>query len=327
VELRHLRYFLAVAEERSFSRAAERLGIAQPPLSQQIRRLERDLGFPVFERLPKGIRLTPAGEALVSAARSVLQAADEARKTAESAHLGVTGRLVIGFINSAAYSILPRLLRAYSDAHARIKVDAQEMAIADQIDALAEGRIHAGILRPPVDDRRLEAIKLVREPFVVAVPAGHVLASREELALADLQGEPLVSYPRGHPAGFRERIDAVLRNAGVTPRFLQEATHVHTLCGLVAGAVGISIVPAGARVLALDGVTFVPLDAQDLYAEVCLAWSRIASEPQVQGLVTVARTIFCASEGSRSVTNEASNVATGLENVHGKIKGRGTRGP
>ena len=135
MELRHLRYFLAVAEERSFSRAAERLGIAQPPLSQQIRRLERDLGFPVFERLPKGIRLTPAGEALVSAARSVLQAADEARKTAESAHLGVTGRLVIGFINSAAYSILPRLLRAYSDAHARIKVDAQEMAIAERSDA------------------------------------------------------------------------------------------------------------------------------------------------------------------------------------------------
>lgn len=292
MELRHLRYFVAVAEERSFSRAAERLGIAQPPLSQQIRRLERDLGFPLFERLPKGIRLTPAGEALVSGARSALRAADEARQAAEAAHRGVTGRLAIGFINSAAYSILPRLLRAYQDAHAQINVDAREMAIADQVDALVEGRIHAGILRPPVDDRRLEAIKLVHEPFVVAVPAGQVLASRARLTLGDLDAVPLVSYPRGHPAGFRERIDAALRNAGVTPRFVHEATHVHTLCGLVGGGVGVSIVPAGAGVLAMDGVRFVSLAAEDLYAEVWLAWSRIATAPQVHGLVAVARNIF-----------------------------------
>lgn len=295
MELRHLRYFIAVAEERSFSRAAERLGIAQPPLSQQIRRLENDLGFALFERTPKGVRLTGAGEALVPEARSVLQAADDARKAAEAAHLGVAGRLTIAFINSAAYGILPRLLKAYRDAHPQILVDVREMPIADQIDALVEGRVDAGILRPPVDDQRLDAIELVHEPFVVALPAGHILSSRSNLDLRELQGEPLVGYPRGHAAGFRERIDAALRSVGVTPRFIQEAAHVHTLCGLVAGGVGASIVPAGARVLAMDGVRFVPLTARDLYAEVWLAWSKVVSGRQVQDFVTVARGIFRGS--------------------------------
>lgn len=304
MELRHLRYFIAVAEERSFSRAAERLDIAQPPLSQQIRRLEVALGFVLFERTSKGVRLTQAGAALLPGARSVLQTADDARKAAEAAHLGVAGRLTIAFINSAAYGILPRLLKAYRDAHPHILVDVREKPIADQIDALVEGRVDAGILRPPVDDRRLEAIKLVHEPFVVALPARHVLASRAKLNVRDLQGEPLVGYPRGHLAGFRERIDAALRNAGVTPRFVQEATHVHTLCGLVAGGVGVSIVPVGARVLAIDGVRFVPLTARDLYAEVWLAWSRAATAPQLQDLVAVARGTFRGSQGRTPAVGE-----------------------
>lgn len=292
MELRHLRYFIAVAEERSFSRAAERLHIAQPPLSQQIRRLEVDLGFALFERTPRGVKLTRAGDALLPGARWVLQAADDARKAAEAAHLGVAGRLTVAFINSSAYGILPRLLKAYRDAHPDIILDVREMSIADQLDALVAGRVDAGILRPPIDDRRLQAIRLVHEPFVVALPAGHVLASRAKLRLQDLQDEPLVGYPRGHPAGFRERIEAALRSAGVTPRVVQEATHVHTLCGLVAGAVGVAIVPAGARVLAIEGVQFVPLSARDLHAEVWLAWLRAASVPQLRALVTVAERIF-----------------------------------
>jgi DNA-binding transcriptional LysR family regulator len=292
VELRHLRYFLAVAEERSFSRAAERLRIAQPPLSQQIRRLEKDLGFPVFERTPKGVRLTPAGEALLDGARAVLAAADDARRSAEAASRGLAGRLTLAFMNSAAYQVLPTLLKAFRQAHPGIAVDAREMTIADQMDALVDGRIDAGILRPPVDDARLAAIELAEEPFVVALPSHHGLSAKPRIALTDLEGEALVGYPRGHAAGFRERIDAALRAAGISPRVVQEGTHVHTLCGMVAGGVGAAIVPASARRLAMHDVAFVPLDAPDLHARTWMAWLAASTTPQLQGLVATARSAF-----------------------------------
>lgn len=289
VELRHLRYFLAVAEERSFTQAAVRLNIAQPPLSQQIRRFEQALGFDLFNRRPKGVALTRAGEALLGEARIVLEAADKAVAVATAAHAGSAGRLSVAFINSAAYSVMPRLLRAFRLAHPGIDVDIREMTIADQVDALVEGRVDAGILRPPVSDARLSTLQLLRESFVVALPATHPLCSRVELGVAELCDEALVGYPRGHPAGFRERIEAAFRGAGVTPRFGQEATQVHTICGLVAVGVGPAIVPAGARVLSLEGVSFVNLDAPELRAEVCLAWRKASELPQLLRLIEVAR--------------------------------------
>jgi DNA-binding transcriptional LysR family regulator len=291
VELRHLRYFVAIAEERSFSRAAERLSIAQPPLSQQIRRLEAELGFPLFERKPHGVALTRAGEVLLGRARAILLACSEAAADAEAAHRGVAGRLKLAFINSAAYDVLPRLLMAFRKAHPDIEVGVREMIIADQLDALADGSIDAGILRPPVDDARLDALLLAREPFVVALPRGHALRSRSSLTLRDLADEALIAYPRGHPAGFRERIDAALRALGSTPRIVQEATQVHTICGLVAGGVGISIVPIGAQVLAIEGIGFVSLRAPDLYADIWLAWPRQSQLPQLQHFVAVARNV------------------------------------
>lgn len=294
MELRHLRYFVAVAEERSFSRAADRLAIAQPPLSQQIRRLEADLGFPLFERTSKGVSLTRAGEALLPAARSVLEAAEAARRAAESAHHGDAGRLSVAYMNSAAYGILPRLLKAMQDEHPGIRMDVREMAIADQLDALLDGRIDAGILRPPIDDARLASVTLVDESFVVALPADHPLASASSIAPSELALERLVGYPRGHPAGFRERIDATLRLAGITPRVTHEAIHIHSLCGLVAGGVGIAIVPAGSRAIAVDGIRFVSLSAPDLRAEVRLVWARSAVDTHVRRFVDVAKAAFPA---------------------------------
>jgi DNA-binding transcriptional LysR family regulator len=292
VELRHLRYFLAVADERSFSRAAERLRIAQPPLSQQIRRLEKDLGFPVFERTPKGVRLTPGGEALLDGARAVLAAADDARRSAEAASRGMEGRVSLAFMNSAAYRILPTLLKVFRQAHPGIAVDAREMTIADQMDALIDGRVDAGILRPPIDDARLAAIELAEEPFVVALPTDHRLSTKPRIELPDLQDEALVGYPRGHAAGFRERIDAALRAAGISPRVVQEGTHVHTLCAMVAGGVGAAVVPESAGRLAMHDVAFVPLDAPDLHARTWMAWLAASRMPQLQSLVATAQSTF-----------------------------------
>lgn len=286
-----MRYFIAVAEERSFSRAASRLNMTQPPLSQQIRRLEMSFGFDLFERRPRGIVLTRAGETLLQRAYAVVECADSAVAATTAAHQGFSERLVIGFINSSAYTIMPALLKAFRRLHPRVDIDVQEMVIADQVDALVDGRIDIGILRPPVDDRRLSTLPLVREAFVVALPSGHVLADRQVLSLRDLDGVAMISYPRGHRAGFRNRIESVFRRAGVTPSVVHEATQIHTICGLVGSGLGISIVPAGARVLAISGVKFVPLKASQLHAEIWLSWNAAAKVAQAANFVEVARQV------------------------------------
>ena len=288
MELRHLRYFVAIAEERSFSRAAARLNIAQPPLSQQIRRLERDLGYEVFERTPKGVILTRAGEVLLKHAYGVLDAAANAVSAASAASRGVAGRVTVAFMNSAAYSVVPRLLKAYRAAYPDIEVEIREMVIADQLDALVEKRIDVGILRPPVDDSRLTSLCLTRESFIVAVPHDHPLTQYAMLSLEDLADVRMVSYPRGHPAGFRERIELALRAAGVTPHVVHEATQIHTICGLVAGGVGAALVPDGACVLAIEGLTFVPLHGSDLHAETWLSWRVDASLKQILDFTNIA---------------------------------------
>ncbi|TCT06314.1 LysR family transcriptional regulator [Paralcaligenes ureilyticus] len=292
MELRHLRYFIAVAEERNFSRAAVRLNIAQPPLSQQIRRLERDLGFDLFIRTPKGVVPTRAGEVLLKHARIVLESSAVAIAAAEAAQRGVVGRLTIAFFNSAAYTILPKLLKAYRAAQPGVEVEVREMVIADQIDALIEGHIDVGILRPPVMDTRVDMLRLTREPFVVALPADHKLAAKRRLSLADVSNQRLVSYPYGHLTGFRERTDAAFVAAGITATTLYEATQIHTICGLVASGAAMAIVPASARVLRMEGLRFVPLSGSGLVAETWLGWRKQNSIVQLKSFVDVAQSLI-----------------------------------
>lgn len=307
MELRHLRYFVAVAEERSVSRAAERLAIAQPPLSQQMRRLERELGFPLFERQPGGVILTRAGEALLPHARDLLRAAADATAAATAAHRGDAGHLALGFINGAAYRVLPALLRAYRDTHPVVEVAVRELAIADQLDALQARRIDAGLLRPPVDDPRLDFLVIARERFVVAMAHDHACARRASLILRDLDDVAVVAYPRGHRAGFRERIDAALAAQRSVPRIAQEATQLHTLCGLAAARVGMAIVPASAEAFSIPGLCFVPLRDLAARAEIALAWRKNDPSAQVAALVAAARSVRLASrEPGRAATSPAS---------------------
>lgn len=289
MELRHLRYFVTVAEERSFSRAAELLGMAQPPLSQQIIRFERELGVRLFERSVRGVALTRAGETLLTHARGVLRAAHVAVREVQATDSGQAGRLTLAFMQSAAYEVLPGLLRTSLAALPELDLDIREMPIADQLTALLDGQIDLGILRPPVADDRLEGLCLLREAFLVAVPHEHALSGRRTICIRDLQGHPFVTFPHGHRAGFRERIDEALRSEGVTALRVREATHIHTICGLVAGGVGVALVPASARVLRLNGVRFVRLTDQPLFAETWLAWRRGALPAPVNGFLDLAR--------------------------------------
>jgi DNA-binding transcriptional LysR family regulator len=163
------------------------------------------------------------------------------------------------------------------------------MVIADQLDALIAGSIDVGILRPPVDDTRLASLRFTREDFVVALPPGHALSDRPVLAIRDLAGVPLVGYPRGHRAGFRERTEAMFSAAGITSRIVHEATQVHTICGLVGSGVGAAIVPEGAKVLAIEGVQFVPIKDHKLCTEIWLAWQENSISRQLRNFICIAR--------------------------------------
>ncbi len=306
MELRHLRYFVTVAEARSVSRAAERLAIAQPPLSQQIRRLEHELGFALFERHPIGVVLTRAGEALLPYARDVLRTAADAVAVATAAHRGSTGHLILGFINGAAYRILPDLLRTHRDSHPYVDVTVRELTIAEQVDALLSRHIDAGLLRPPLENRDLELEVLTRERFIIAMAENHAYAQRASLSLRDLHGAALVTYPYGQPAGFREQIDAVLKRRKIVPVVTQEAAQLHTLCGLAAAGVGLAIVPGSMKIFSLPGLHFKPLRDLSARAEIALAWRRGDNTPQIAGLVAAARLVAERTQSPPPPTPPAS---------------------
>ena len=211
MELRHLRYFVAVAEELHFGRAARRLHIAQPPLSRQIRDLERDVGTPLFERRPRGVELTPAGRAFLPEARLTLAQAERAQRTAQRAAMGETGRLRVGFVEAAADTgILPDVLSFFRMHLPSIGLSLFEMDSLQQAEAFRDGRIDLGLLSsiPPDAARWLQVEVVHREPLVLAMPPTHPLVGRKRLALRDLAGESFVLIPRYEigRASCRERV-------------------------------------------------------------------------------------------------------------------------
>ena len=196
MELRHLRYFVAVAEERHFGRAAERLHIAQPPLSQQIRRFEAELGEPLFYRTTRSVELAPAGEALLERAPAILAAFDAAVEDARRAARGEYGRLAIGFTGSSTYAMLPSLAAAMRDELPGVVLDLQgEMLTPAQVARLLDGTLDLGLLRPPVHERELATEVLHSEPLLAVLPETHPLADAEAVPLERLEGEPFVTYP------------------------------------------------------------------------------------------------------------------------------------
>lgn len=260
MELRHLRYFLAVAQERHFGRAAERLHMAQPPLSQQIRQLEAELGTRLFERTTRRVDLTDAGRLLVERATQIMADVESAATDVAEVGRGAAGVLRLGFSGTATYRFMPELVRraAVELPNVRLQV-VGEMLTPHMEDALRENRVDVAILRPPVHSDELEVLELAQTPLTVALPADHPLAREEgPLPASALQGVDLVGYPR---ASSVATITAeVLRQARVRPRIVQEATETSTLIALVAAGLGASIIP-DARALPLHSTIRVrPLD-------------------------------------------------------------------
>lgn len=299
MELRHLRYFVAVAEELHFGRAAARLHIAQPPLSRQIRDLEREVGTPLFERVPRGVALTPAGHAFLPEARLTLAQAERAQRTAQRAARGEVGRLRVGFVEAAIYSsVLPDVLGFFRMHLPSIGISLFEMDPAQQADAFREGRIDLGILHspPPDADRWLAVEPVFTDPLIAAMPRAHRLADRQRLTLGHLGAEPFVLFPRRLAPDAYDALITRCRSAGFGPRVVQEATGWHTLAGLVGAGVGIAFVPRSLASFQQPGVVYRRVRGLAAGVGLSAAWRRGDRSPVRERFVTALRAVARARE-------------------------------
>ncbi|MBV8220064.1 MAG: LysR family transcriptional regulator [Solirubrobacterales bacterium] len=260
MELRQLRYFVAVAEELHFRRAAERLHISQPPLSQQIRSLEDELGFALLVRTRRRVDLTAAGEAFLRDARSILGELEGAVTTARRIDAGQTGRLRVGFVGSALLSLVPGTVERFRSSRPGVAIELRERSTVDQLRAVSAGVIDVGLVRPPIEDESgLRAATVLRERTVAALPAAHPLAALARVPLRRLAVEPLVLFPRAQAPGFHDLLIGALADTGTGPHVIQYAPEMLTIIGLVAAGTGVSLVPASVSRLALDGVAYRPV--------------------------------------------------------------------
>ena len=289
MELRHLRYFMAVGEELSFTRAAERLHIAQPPLSQQIKQLEEELGVTLLQRGARPLRLTGAGEVLLQRSRALLADLDAAMAETRRTGRGQTGKLSVGFAGSAMYVFLPDVINTFREACPNVELNLHEMLASEVAQALQERKIDVGFARPQLPPLDHIAQRLIlEEPYLAALPKRHRLAGRTLIALSDLADEPFVLYPSTPGPSVMEIFTSACRESGFMPRVVQEARHLQTVVSLVAAGVGVSLVPqAAADGQRRRGVTFVPLLPPAPTAPLTLVWREDDISPALRRFLAV----------------------------------------
>jgi DNA-binding transcriptional LysR family regulator len=292
VELRHIRYFVAVAEELHFGRAAQRLHIAQPPLSQQIRHLEQELGVTLFHRTNRRVELTDAGRAFLVEARLTLAQADHAKEVASRAARGEVGQLIIGYMASAELNVFPRLLPAFRKRHPDIELAFQLLGASEQLEALRDGVIHAGFLRLPASDRALTVNPILREPLVVVLPERHRLARRRSLALSELRGERFILFARRFAPGYYDALMAICRKAGLEPKVVHETNRFHTTLSLVATGRGIFVTGKSVDRLGRPGIVCRPVRPRVADIEMGLAYDPRNPSPLLRAFVAVVDEVF-----------------------------------
>lgn len=290
MELRHIRYFLAVAEAHNFTRAAEKLGIGQPPLSQQIRDLEAEVGAQLFHRVPHGAELTEAGEAFMIDARVALASAEKAKLAAQRAARGETGRLALGFTASAAFNpAVTGTIRRFRAQWPGVLLSLFEMNSKLLVEKLARGEIDAAFIRPGLEDPQEMRLKRMEdEPMLVALPANHALAASGSIRLASLADEPFVLFPRFVGLSLYDDIAKACREAGFELVVTQEAPQIPSVVNLVAAGFGVSIVPASIAKIAIEGIVFRPIDGPPLIARLGIAMLKSQRSPVALNMVALA---------------------------------------
>ena len=283
MELRHLRYFLAVAESLNFSRAAEILHIAQPPLSQQIQQLEAELGFQLFHRTKRRVQLTAAGELFQRETQQLFQQLEQAIEKGQQASRGEVGQLAIGFVSSAAYNVLPPILQRIRQTVPGVILELQELTTNQQLQLLHQGKIDVGFVRPPVakmNDKTNTGIQskiIFQEPLIVALSAAHPLAQQETVEVRSLQSEPFILFPRHLAPGLHDPIISLCQQAGFSPQVVQEAIQMQTIVSLVAAEMGVAIVPSSLQNLQRRGVVYKPFIDIVPIVEIALIWQSPSS--------------------------------------------------
>jgi DNA-binding transcriptional LysR family regulator len=308
IELRHLRYFVAVAEELHFGRAAERLHLSQPPLSQQIRRLEDILGYPLLERTSRSVKLTQAGESYLERARRTLRNVQRDMEEARAIAQGEVGSLHVGFVGSAMLTTLPSIFRAYCERYPRVHLHLHESFTARVTEGLYNGTLDAGILRDGERDADgheerdgagkarltkagacLHLTTLFVEPYVAVLPATHPCAGQRSISPAALRNDPFVYYPRAAGARAFEKPLTIFEEHGFRPSIVQEASHWLTILRLVAAGLGVSVAPACVKRIASPEVVCLPLEGAKVVSEVELARLAGDTRPIVDQFTQIAR--------------------------------------
>jgi DNA-binding transcriptional LysR family regulator len=296
MDLFQLRCFVAVSEELHFGRAASRLHMTQPPLSRQIQLLEESVGVRLLERTSRSVRMTAAGEALYEDAIRILRLAQDAAATARRTGKGEVGRVVVGYTAVAGYELIPTLLKLAKQALPGIDIVLEEMVSAMQYRALAEEVLDLAFVRPLDSDADFKYHRIASEPMQLAIPAGHPLARKRRVALADMAGQPLVMYSEKEGKYFHDKIRGLFTASGIQPHYVHHIGQTHTIMALVHAGIGLAIVPASARHVRFENVEFRALWRKDVLAEIYLAWRRVERNPAQRRLREF---IVQASRGQR----------------------------
>lgn len=294
MELRHLRYFVAVAQERNFSRAAEVLNIAQPPLSRQIRQLETEIGADLFDRTTRPLRLTDAGRLFYQQAVQALAGFDQVRGMMSRYLGGATRHCIIGFVGSILYGKLPQVIRKFrANMGEGVTISLLEMGSLEQAAALREGRIDVGFGRLRVDDEGLRRIVLTKEPLVAALPVDHPLAGQTAaLELDQLADQSMILYPRPFRPSYADQLLSLFEDHGLTLHQRHEVRDLQAALGMVAAGAGVSIVPASAQIMARPDLVFRPVAAADAISPIILSHRAGDASSELQSLVEISRAVY-----------------------------------
>lgn len=283
MELRHLRYFVAVAEELHFGRAAERLHMAQQPLSRQIRNLESEIGVVLFHRTKRTVRLTEAGQAFWKEAQKTLEQAERAIAIAQQIDRGEAGHLQIGFTGPVLNSVLPMVIRQFKSRYPDIQLDLKRLSTEEQVLALHNQDVDVGLLHPPIDAPALVLEVIYREPLMAAIPDSHPLAQDATIPISVkvLAHEPFILFPREIGPHLYDSIISFCQSAGFSPTVIQEAFPQQTILGLVASGLGVSLIHASADRIRQRGVVMRSLIEATPQLESAIAWSANTTNPAV----------------------------------------------